>query len=42
MNINIEWVWDGILGWAALTMLALAFVHGANRNVSKDGDCDHF
>jgi hypothetical protein len=35
MHINMQWVWAGIIGWSALSLLAMVFVHGGNRNRFK-------
>lgn len=32
MHINIHYVWAAIIGWSALSLLAMVFVHGAHRN----------
>jgi hypothetical protein len=31
MNINIHYVWAGILGWSALSLMAVAFIRGADE-----------
>jgi hypothetical protein len=32
MTINIHYVWAAIIGWSALSLLAMVFVHGGNRH----------
>jgi hypothetical protein len=30
MNINIHYVWAGVIAWSALSLLATAFIRGAS------------
>jgi hypothetical protein len=31
MTINIHYVWAGIIAWSAVSLLAVAFIHGADE-----------
>ncbi|NML34901.1 hypothetical protein [Paraburkholderia antibiotica] len=39
MNIDIQYVWAGIIGYAALSLLAMAFIRGADerRDARRNG-----
>jgi hypothetical protein len=40
MNIDMNWVWGGILAWFCLVLFAMAFLRGSSERRQEEIDAD--